>query len=59
VRARLEQQGIGPVTIAPGSSGQFDVTIDGRIVFSRRATGRFPSDAEVDSWAQQHPGHRA
>ncbi len=55
MRARLEQLGIGPVTMAPGSSGQFDVTLDGRIVFSRRATGRFPSDAEVESWARQRP----
>jgi hypothetical protein len=25
----------------------FDVVVDGRLVFSKRQTGRFPTDAEV------------
>jgi selT/selW/selH-like putative selenoprotein len=57
VRAQLEKQGISPVTIAPGSSGQFDVSFDGRLVFSRRATGRFPTEAEVDGWVKDRSGH--
>ena len=34
-------------TAAPGERGQFDVRSDGRLVFSKHATGRFPEDGEV------------
>jgi len=30
-----------------GSGGIFDVKVDGRLVFSKHETGRFPDDAEV------------
>jgi selT/selW/selH-like putative selenoprotein len=42
--------------MAPGSSGQFDVSFDGRLVFSRHATGRFPTEAEVDGWVKNRTG---
>jgi selT/selW/selH-like putative selenoprotein len=35
------------VLIEPGHSGQFDVVIDGRVVYSRHQTGRFPSEADL------------
>jgi selT/selW/selH-like putative selenoprotein len=47
VKAWFEQQGRGPVLIEPGHSGQFDVVIDGRVVYSRHQTGRFPSEADL------------
>jgi selT/selW/selH-like putative selenoprotein len=31
----------------PGGKGQFDVLADGRLVYSKRETGRFPDDGEV------------
>jgi selT/selW/selH-like putative selenoprotein len=31
----------------PGSTGQFDVLIDGRLVFSKEQEGRFPEEDEV------------
>jgi len=31
----------------PGSGGVFDVVVDGRVVFSKKAAGRFPNDGEV------------
>jgi selT/selW/selH-like putative selenoprotein len=31
----------------PGSTGQFDVLREGRLVFSKGETGRFPEDGEV------------
>ena len=31
----------------PGERGQFDVLADGRLVYSKRETGRFPEDGEV------------
>jgi predicted Rdx family selenoprotein len=34
--------------ITPGKSGQFDVLVNGRLVFSKSSTGRFPVDGEVE-----------
>ena len=31
----------------PGTKGQFDVHADGRLVFSKRETGRFPQPGEI------------
>jgi selT/selW/selH-like putative selenoprotein len=31
----------------PGERGQFDVMADGRLVYSKKETGRFPEDGEV------------
>ena len=41
-------RGPGPVDIQQGKSGQFDVVVDGKVVYSRYTTGRFPSDAELE-----------
>jgi selT/selW/selH-like putative selenoprotein len=30
-----------------GSGGEFEVTVDGKLVFSKRAEGRFPDHEEV------------
>ena len=38
------------VTIAPGKSGQFDVLSEGKLVFSKSQTGRFPLDNEVEGF---------
>ena len=34
--------------ITPGKSGQFDVIVNGKLVFSKSSTGRFPVDGEVE-----------
>jgi selT/selW/selH-like putative selenoprotein len=34
--------------ISPGKSGQFDVLVDGELIFSKAQTGRFPVDGEVE-----------
>ena len=34
-------------TATPGSTGQFDVTADGELVFSKSEVGRFPEEGEV------------
>lgn len=34
--------------ITAGKSGQFDVLIDGELIFSKSQTGRFPLDGEVE-----------
>jgi selT/selW/selH-like putative selenoprotein len=34
--------------ITAGKTGQFDVIVNGRLVFSKSSTGRFPVDGEVE-----------
>lgn len=34
--------------IKAGKSGQFDVVVDGRLIFSKAQSGRFPLDNEVE-----------
>ncbi len=36
------------VKLTPGRSGQFDVLVDGRLVFSKASVGRFPLEGEVE-----------
>lgn len=36
------------VEITPGQTGQFDVVVNGRLVFSKSSTGRFPLEGEVE-----------
>jgi selT/selW/selH-like putative selenoprotein len=31
----------------PGTPGQFDVLIDGKLVFSKHEEGRFPEEEEI------------
>ncbi len=33
--------------LIPSSGGVFEVEIDGRLVFSKKEQGRFPSDEEI------------
>ncbi|MBV9863016.1 MAG: Rdx family protein [Alphaproteobacteria bacterium] len=40
------------VELVPGGGGVFEIAVDGHLRFSKKATGRFPSDAEVDALAQ-------
>jgi selT/selW/selH-like putative selenoprotein len=37
------------VELVPGVAGVFEITVDGRLAFSKKATGRFPTDEEVDA----------
>jgi predicted Rdx family selenoprotein len=50
VKAWLEARGRGPVDVQSGKTGQFDVIIDEKLVYSRYQTGRFPSDAELEKF---------
>ncbi|MCC6348562.1 MAG: Rdx family protein [Candidatus Eisenbacteria bacterium] len=34
-------------TLVRGSGGEFEITLDGRLIFSKRAEGRFPQPEEV------------
>jgi predicted Rdx family selenoprotein len=48
VRDHLHAKGVSDITLEPGKSGQFDITIDGALKYSRYQTGRFPSEQEID-----------
>jgi predicted Rdx family selenoprotein len=48
VRESLERQGAADIELRPGRSGQFDVTVDGALRYTRSKTGRFPTDAEIE-----------
>jgi len=48
VRERLEKLGAAEIELRVGKSGQFDVTVDGELRFTRGKVGRFPTDAEID-----------
>ena len=33
--------------LIPGNNGIFDVAVDGKIIYSKHQTGRFPEDQEI------------
>jgi selT/selW/selH-like putative selenoprotein len=41
-----ERTGIA-ADVKPGEKSQFDVLLDGRLVFSKQAEGRFPEEDEI------------
>ncbi len=43
----LESQLKADCQIQPGADGNFDVEDNGRLIFSRAATGRFPEEGEI------------
>ena len=47
MRDRLETLGASDIEMRIGKSGQFDVTVDGTLKYTRSKTGRFPTDDEV------------
>ena len=48
MRDRLEKLGTADIELRIGRSGQFDVTVDGALKYTRSTTGRFPTDAEIE-----------
>ena len=53
MRAHLEKRGAAKGTelgieLRPGKSGQFDVTVDDTLKYTRSKTGRFPTDDEIE-----------
>lgn len=49
--ASLEKHCGEKVEITEGSRGQFDVIVDGVLLFSKRDAGRFPESGEVEERA--------
>ncbi|MDP6873479.1 MAG: Rdx family protein [Alphaproteobacteria bacterium] len=38
-------------SLTPGSGGVFEITVDGRLAYSKKAEGRFPTYEELDAIA--------
>ena len=49
MRERILDSRPAEVDLLKGSGGVFEIAVDGDLVFSKKALGRFPTDAEVDS----------
>ena len=47
MRDALQAKGLATIELKPGKSGQFDVSIDGALKYSRHQTGRFPTEQEI------------
>lgn len=41
------EQELGGVTLKPGTGGVYDIRVEGELVFSRKAEGRFPEAKEL------------
>lgn len=41
------EQELDEVALGPGSGGTFDVTLNGKTIFSRSVKGRFPESKEL------------
>jgi len=48
VKAWIEARGHGPVETSTGKSGQFDISVEGKLAYSRYETGRFPWETELE-----------
>jgi len=46
IAERVRAMGVKP-TIVKGSGGVFDVVVDGKLVWSKHETGRFPNEDEL------------
>jgi selenoprotein W-related protein len=44
------------VELQSGSGGRFEITLDGELVFSKKAAGRFPKPGEVARLFEQKLG---
>ncbi len=45
--AEIEARTSHAATMTPGGKGQFDVLLDGSLVFSKHQEGRFPEPDEI------------
>jgi len=48
VKAWIEARGRGQVDVQQGKTGQFDIVVDEKLVYSRYQTGRFPSESDLE-----------
>ena len=51
MRDRFSRIDGAEIELVEGSGGVFEIAFDGRLVYSKKATGRFPTPEEVESMA--------
>ena len=42
-----KKQDLGQLVLVPADGGRFEVTVDGELIFSKIAEGRFPESEEI------------
>jgi selenoprotein W-related protein len=45
----LLERGAEEVELVKGVGGVFEISVDGRLAFSKKQLGRFPEDSEIDA----------
>lgn len=48
------EQDLYSVALRPGTGGIFEITLNGRLIFSRKEAGRFPEAKEVKQLIRDH-----
>ncbi len=48
MKAWFEARGRGSIEIRQGKTGQFDIVVDEKLIYSRAETGRFPWEADLE-----------
>ena len=48
MKAWFEARGRGPIEVRQGKTGQFDIVIDEKLVYTRYETGRFPRESDLE-----------
>jgi len=49
LRAKAQLEALGhTVELIPGGGGVFEITVNGELKYSKKRTGRFPTDDEVN-----------
>jgi selenoprotein W-related protein len=41
------------ITLVPGTGGVFEVSVNGKLVYSKKATGKFPEMGELNTEVQK------
>ncbi len=49
MRDLFQDRADAQVELIKSSGGVFEITVDGELVYSKKRTGRFPEDSEVES----------
>jgi selT/selW/selH-like putative selenoprotein len=50
------ERGAEEVELVKGVAGVFEITVDGRLAFSKKQLGRFPEDRRSMRWQVDRPG---
>jgi selenoprotein W-related protein len=53
------EQDLKSVTLVPSDGGRFEVTVDGKLVYSKMKTGRHAEPGELMKLVRAHLGRKA